>query len=102
MLSTGRLVLEGKAADLLQDEGLRKAYLGGRLRTLLRQRSDDTVAEVLSATRQRFAIWDASSIGRIGVTAKRSHGVHGSIVRDSVAALSTSTSATPPVPSEKP
>ena len=24
----GRLVLEGKAADLLQDEGLRKAYLG--------------------------------------------------------------------------
>jgi branched-chain amino acid transport system ATP-binding protein len=28
VLSTGRLVLEGKAADLLQDEGLRKAYLG--------------------------------------------------------------------------
>ncbi|HZT44965.1 MAG TPA: ABC transporter ATP-binding protein [Gaiellaceae bacterium] len=28
VLSTGRLVLEGKAADLLRDEGLRKAYLG--------------------------------------------------------------------------
>jgi branched-chain amino acid transport system ATP-binding protein len=28
VLSTGRLVLEGKATDLLQDEGLRKAYLG--------------------------------------------------------------------------
>jgi branched-chain amino acid transport system ATP-binding protein len=28
VLSTGRLVLEGKAADLLADEGLRKAYLG--------------------------------------------------------------------------
>ena len=28
VLSTGRLVLEGKAADLLNDEGLRKAYLG--------------------------------------------------------------------------
>jgi branched-chain amino acid transport system ATP-binding protein len=28
VLSTGRLVLEGKAADLLQDDGLRKAYLG--------------------------------------------------------------------------
>jgi branched-chain amino acid transport system ATP-binding protein len=28
VLSTGRLVLEGKAEDLLQDEGLRKAYLG--------------------------------------------------------------------------
>ena len=28
VLSTGRVVLEGKAADLLQDEGLRKAYLG--------------------------------------------------------------------------
>jgi branched-chain amino acid transport system ATP-binding protein len=28
VLSTGRLVLEGTAADLLQDEGLRKAYLG--------------------------------------------------------------------------
>ena len=28
VLSTGRLVLEGKADDLLQDEGLRKAYLG--------------------------------------------------------------------------
>jgi branched-chain amino acid transport system ATP-binding protein len=28
VLSTGRLVLEGNAADLLQDEGLRKAYLG--------------------------------------------------------------------------
>jgi len=28
VLSTGRLVLEGKAADLLQDENLRKAYLG--------------------------------------------------------------------------
>ena len=28
VLSTGRLVLEGKASDLLQDEGLRKAYLG--------------------------------------------------------------------------
>jgi branched-chain amino acid transport system ATP-binding protein len=28
VLSTGRLVLQGKAADLLQDEGLRKAYLG--------------------------------------------------------------------------
>jgi branched-chain amino acid transport system ATP-binding protein len=28
VLSTGRIVLEGKAADLLQDEGLRKAYLG--------------------------------------------------------------------------
>jgi branched-chain amino acid transport system ATP-binding protein len=28
VLSTGRLVLEGKAADLLDDEDLRKAYLG--------------------------------------------------------------------------
>ena len=28
VLSTGRLVLGGKAADLLQDEGLRTAYLG--------------------------------------------------------------------------
>ena len=28
VLSTGRLVLEGKADDLRQDEGLRKAYLG--------------------------------------------------------------------------
>ena len=28
VLSTGRLVLEGKAADLLQNEELRKAYLG--------------------------------------------------------------------------
>ena len=28
VLSTGRLVLEGKAVDLLEDEGLRKAYLG--------------------------------------------------------------------------
>jgi len=28
VLSTGRLVLEGKAEELLQDEGLRKAYLG--------------------------------------------------------------------------
>jgi branched-chain amino acid transport system ATP-binding protein len=28
VLSTGRLVLEGTAADLLEDEGLRKAYLG--------------------------------------------------------------------------
>jgi branched-chain amino acid transport system ATP-binding protein len=28
VLSTGRLVLEGKAAALLDDEGLRKAYLG--------------------------------------------------------------------------
>jgi hypothetical protein len=28
VLSTGRLVLEGKAAQLREDEGLRKAYLG--------------------------------------------------------------------------
>jgi branched-chain amino acid transport system ATP-binding protein len=28
VLSTGRLVLEGKAADLIEDENLRKAYLG--------------------------------------------------------------------------
>jgi branched-chain amino acid transport system ATP-binding protein len=28
VLSTGRLVLEGKASALLDDEGLRKAYLG--------------------------------------------------------------------------
>ena len=28
VLSTGRVVLEGKATDLLEDEGLRKAYLG--------------------------------------------------------------------------
>ena len=28
VLSTGRLVLQGKASDLLQDENLRKAYLG--------------------------------------------------------------------------
>ncbi len=28
VLSTGRLVLQGKAADLLEDEELRKAYLG--------------------------------------------------------------------------
>ena len=29
VLSTGRIVLEGKAADLLENEDLRKAYLGG-------------------------------------------------------------------------
>jgi hypothetical protein len=45
---------------------------------------------------------DDSSIGRIGVVLKRSHGVQGSIVRASVAALSTSTIATPPLPSLKP
>jgi branched-chain amino acid transport system ATP-binding protein len=28
VLSTGRIVLEGKASDLIQDEELRKAYLG--------------------------------------------------------------------------
>jgi branched-chain amino acid transport system ATP-binding protein len=28
VLSTGRIVLEGKAADLLENEELRKAYLG--------------------------------------------------------------------------
>src|SRR5205823_5345285 len=28
VLSTGRLVLEGRAAELREDEGLRKAYLG--------------------------------------------------------------------------
>jgi branched-chain amino acid transport system ATP-binding protein len=28
VLSTGRLVLEGKAAELREDEDLRKAYLG--------------------------------------------------------------------------
>jgi branched-chain amino acid transport system ATP-binding protein len=28
VLSTGRVVLEGRASDLLEDEGLRKAYLG--------------------------------------------------------------------------
>jgi branched-chain amino acid transport system ATP-binding protein len=28
VLSTGRIVLEGKAADLLEDADLRKAYLG--------------------------------------------------------------------------
>ena len=28
VLSTGRIVLEGKAADLLQDDDLRRAYLG--------------------------------------------------------------------------
>ena len=28
VLSTGRIVLEGRAADLLQNEELRKAYLG--------------------------------------------------------------------------
>jgi ABC-type branched-subunit amino acid transport system ATPase component len=28
VLSTGRVVLEGNAQDLLQDENLRKAYLG--------------------------------------------------------------------------
>ncbi len=28
VLSTGRIVLEGKASDLLENEGLRKAYLG--------------------------------------------------------------------------
>jgi branched-chain amino acid transport system ATP-binding protein len=28
VLSTGRVVLEGKAADLLENEDLRKAYLG--------------------------------------------------------------------------
>jgi branched-chain amino acid transport system ATP-binding protein len=28
VLSTGRVVLEGKAKDLLEDEDLRKAYLG--------------------------------------------------------------------------
>ena len=28
VLSTGRVVLEGRAADLLENEDLRKAYLG--------------------------------------------------------------------------
>ena len=28
VLSTGRIVLEGKAAELIQNEDLRKAYLG--------------------------------------------------------------------------
>jgi branched-chain amino acid transport system ATP-binding protein len=28
VLSTGRIVLEGRASELLADEGLRKAYLG--------------------------------------------------------------------------
>ena len=28
VLSTGRVVLEGKAGDLLENEDLRKAYLG--------------------------------------------------------------------------
>ena len=28
VLSTGRVVLEGRAKDLLEDEDLRKAYLG--------------------------------------------------------------------------
>ena len=36
------------------------------------------------------------------MTVNLSHGVQGSVVRDRVAALSTSTSATPPVPSLKP
>jgi ABC-type branched-subunit amino acid transport system ATPase component len=27
-LSTGEIVLEGRAADLLQDENLKRAYLG--------------------------------------------------------------------------
>jgi len=40
------------------------------------------------------AICDDSSIGTIGVTANVSHGTQGSIVRASVAALSTSTIAT--------
>ena len=43
VLSTGRVVLEGKAKDLLEDEDLRKAYLGrysrpGRLRSGQRRR----------------------------------------------------------------
>src|SRR4029077_17685155 len=41
VLSTGRLVLEGKAADLREDEGLRKAYLG---------RSPDAMKELLPDT----------------------------------------------------
>jgi branched-chain amino acid transport system ATP-binding protein len=28
VLSTGEIVLEGRAADLLQDENLKRAYLG--------------------------------------------------------------------------
>ena len=43
-----------------------------------------------------------SSIGRIGVAVKVSHGTNGAVVRASVAALSTSTIATPPLPSANP
>ena len=43
-----------------------------------------------------------ASIGTIGVTSNRSHGVQGSVVRCSVSALSTSTRAMPPLPSAKP
>jgi hypothetical protein len=42
-----------------------------------------------------------SSTGKIGVTVKLNDVVHGAIVRARVAALSTSTMATPPVPSTK-
>src|ERR1035437_1986240 len=43
-----------------------------------------------------------SSIGTIGVTVKRSHGVHGAVVRARGAALSASMIATPPLPSAQP
>jgi len=46
------------------------------------------------------AIGDDSSIGRIGVAVKRSHGVQGAVVLASVAALSASMIATPPPPVE--
>ena len=48
------------------------------------------------------AIAVASSTGRIGVTVKLSHGVHGAVVLAIVAALSASMMATPPVPSTNP
>ena len=43
-----------------------------------------------------------SSMGMIGVQVKCSHGTQGAVVRASVAALSTSMIATPPLLSAKP
>ena len=58
-------------------------------------------------TESRHAIASApiaadSSLGRIGFVVKRSHGVHGAVVRARVAALSTSSTAKPPFPPAKP
>ena len=64
VLSTGRIVLQGKAADLLEDEDLRKAYLGrlaGRLG--LAQAADRPDAEERAERERRRRTPRATSVG---------------------------------------